>query len=82
MTKSKIIHTELKGKLSKQFEIIKSTLGIQNDAEMVRFLIQQYYRDHLEGKKLPARKELKQDKPPINKFVKKYGVEWQKLGEN
>ncbi|MHA1264655.1 MAG: hypothetical protein ACTSRS_05390 [Candidatus Helarchaeota archaeon] len=82
MIKTKIVHTELKGNLSKRFEIIKSMLGIQNDAEVIRFLIQQYYREHLEGRELSARKELEQDKPLINKFMRKYGAEWRRLGED
>ena len=82
ITKSKIVHTELKGNLSKQFEIIKFPLGIQNDAEMIRFLIQQSHREHLEGKELSAQKELAQNKSLINKFMKKYSVEWRKLSED
>ena len=40
---SKKIHVELKGILSTRFEMIKSSLGIQNDAEVIRFLIQYYF---------------------------------------
>ena len=49
MEKPKILHAELKGILSSRFEIIKNTLGIQNDAEVVRFLIQNYYLEYLLG---------------------------------
>jgi len=82
MAKSKVVHTELKGKIAGRFEIIKSMIGIQNDAEVVRFLIQQYYRENLEARELAARNELEQDKGIIKKFMKKYGDEWRKLGED
>lgn len=80
--KPKILHAELKGILTSRFEIIKSTLGIQNDAEVVRFLIQNYYIDHLEGEEKIALKELEEDREIIKKFMEKYGEEWRKLGED
>ena len=80
--KPKILHTELKGSLSSRFEIIKSTLGIQNDAEVVRFLVQNYYKEHLEEEKKTALEELVKDKALIEKFMEKYGEEWRKLGED
>lgn len=81
MAKAKIVHTELKGKISMRFEIIKSKLGIQNDAEVIRFLIQQYFRDHLEAAEVSAQKEVEQDRIKVKEFMKKYGDEWRKLGE-
>lgn len=80
--KPKILHAELKGNLSTRFEIIKSTLGIQNDAEVMRFLIQNYYVEHLEGEEKTALKELEEDREIIKKFMEKYGEEWRKLGED
>jgi len=80
--KTKVVHTELKENLSSRFEIIKSALGIQNDAEVIRFLIQNYYREHLEGEKKKALEELEEDRRIIKKFMKKYGEEWRKLGED
>lgn len=80
--KLKILHTELKGNLSTRFEIIKSTLGIQNDAEVVRYLIQNYFKEYLEGQKIAAREELEEDREIIKKFMEKYGEEWRKLGED
>lgn len=80
--KPKIVHTELKGNVSSRFDIIKSALGIQNDAEVIRFLIQNYYREHLEGIKKLAKEELEEDRKLIKKFMKKYGEEWRKLGED
>jgi len=80
--KSKILHAELKGILSSRFEIIKSTLGIQNDAEVVRFLIQRYYKEHLEGEEKSAREELEKDRELISRFMNRYGEEWKKLGED
>ena len=82
MVKSKIVHTELKGNITRRFEIIKDTLGIQNDAEVIRFLIQQYYRENLESIRLSAKEELERDKKLIKDFMKKYGEEWRKLGED
>ena len=81
MAKVKIVHTELKGKVSTRFEIIKSILGIQNDAEVIRFLIQQYFRDYLEGSEVSAQKELEKDRVIVKEFMQKYGDEWHKLGE-
>jgi len=80
--KPKIVHTELKGNVSSRFNIIKSALGIQNDAEVIRFLIQNYYREHLEGIKKLAKEELEEDRKLIKKFMKQYGEEWRKLGED
>ena len=82
MGKSKIVHTELKGNISKRFEIIKLILGIQNDAEVIRFLIQYYYRENLEGDKLLKRVELERDKDIIDEYMKKYGEQWRRLGED
>ena len=56
--KPKVLHAELKGNLSTRFNIIKSFLGIQNDAEVVRFLIQNYYKEYLEKEKIVAREEI------------------------
>ena len=80
--KPKILHTELKGNLSTRFDIIKSALGIQNDAEVVRYLIQNYFKDYLERQKMVAREGLEEDREIIKKFMKKYGEEWRKLGED
>jgi len=80
--KSKIIHTELKDALSERFEIIKVNLGIQNDAEVIRYLIQKYYNDNLEERDLIARTEYENDRSKIDKFMNKYGEEWRKLGED
>ena len=80
--KPKILHTELKGNLSKRFNIIKSALGIQNDAEVVRYLIQNYFKKYFEEQRIVAREGLEEDRVIIKKFMKKYGEEWRKLGED
>lgn len=80
--KPKILHAELKGILSSRFDIIKSALGVQNDAEVVRFLIQNYYKEHLEGEKKTAFEEVERDREIIKRFMEKYGEEWRKLGED
>ena len=79
---SKILHAELKSNLSTRFEIIKSFLGIQNDAEVVRYLIQHYYKENLESKNSSERAELEKDREIIRKFMEKYGEEWKRLGED
>lgn len=80
--KPKILHTELRGNLSIRFDIVKSALGIQNDAEVVRYLIQNYFKEHLAEKRVEAREELEEDRKIIKKFMKKYGEEWKNLGED
>ena len=80
--KSKILHAELKGILSSRFDIIKLALGVQNDAEVVRFLIQNYYKEHLEEEKKTAFEEVQRDKEIAKRFMEKYGEEWRKLGED
>ncbi len=80
--KPKILHAELKGNLAFRFDILKSALGIQNDAEVVRYLIQNYYKEHLEGEKKAAAEDLEKDREIIKKFMEKYGEEWRKLGED
>ena len=78
---SKKIHAKLKVPLSNRFEIIKTYLDIQNDAEVIRFLVQHYYKENLEDKKLSAQEELERDRDAINKFMEKYVSEWRQLGE-
>lgn len=80
--KPKVLHTELKGNLSTRFNIIKSALGIQNDAEVVRYLIQNYFKKYFEEQRIVAREGLEEDRVIIKKFMKKYGEEWRKLGED
>ena len=80
--KPKVLHTELRGNLSTRFNIIKSFLGIQNDAEVVRFLIQNYYKEYLESEKIAAREEIERDRDIVKQFMEKYGEEWRKLGED
>lgn len=79
----KKIHTELKGILSTRFEIIKSSLGIQNDAEVIRYLIQYYYRKKYEEKEVFIKgKSPKEDKEIVDKIMEKYGEAIKKLGED
>ena len=82
MEKPKIIHAELKDLLALRFDLIKTAIGVQNDAEVVRFLIQHYYQENLEQSILDARGEVEQDKERIEKFMNKYGDEWRRLGED
>ncbi len=80
--KTKVVHAELKGTLSSRFDIIKEKLGIQNDAEVVRFLVQHYYRANFEPAEITAKEEVKGDREKIRQFIQKYGEEWRKLGED
>lgn len=78
----KKIHTELRNLLSTRFNIIKSSLGIQNDAEVIRYLIQYYYRkNHLKKEDIIKSKSIESDKELINKVMEKYGEAIKKLGE-
>jgi len=83
MSKSKKkIHTELRDLLSTRFDIIKSSLGIQNDAEVIRFLIQYYYRkNYLKKEDIVRGKSPNEDKELIGKVMEKYGEAIEKLGE-
>lgn len=87
--KTKKIHTELKDILSVRFDLIKSSLGIQNDAEVIRFLIQYYYNKKFELKEnskgnllFVKAKDPKDDIEAIKKFFERYGEAFKKLGED
>ena len=82
--KSKKIHTELKGLVSERFDQIKSSLGIQNDAEVMRFLIQYYYRRKFDKDKVKFVKGLdpKEDKELIDKIINQYQDAIKRLGED
>ena len=82
MEKQKIIHAELKDMLALRFDLIKTSIGVQNDAEVVRFLIQHYYQENLEQSFLEARGEVEKDRERINRFMNKHGDEWRRLGED
>ncbi|TFF96099.1 MAG: hypothetical protein EU544_01410 [Promethearchaeota archaeon] len=79
----KIIHIKLDNFVCTRFETIKSSLGIQNDAEVIRFLIQYYFRKKYEDKdQVRTGESPKEDKEMINKIMEKYGEAIRKLGEN
>ncbi|MHA1793469.1 MAG: hypothetical protein ACTSVI_12535 [Promethearchaeota archaeon] len=80
--KKKTVHAELKGLIASRFDIIKSDIGIQNDAEVIRFLIQNYYKNILTKEKIKAIKEVERDKEIIDRFMEKHGKEWNQLGED
>ena len=82
MDKPKIIHAELKDLLALRFDLIKTAIGVQNDAEVVRFLIQHYYQENLEKFSVEARADVEQDQERIKRFMDKYSDEWKKLGED
>ena len=79
---SKVIHTELKSLLAQRFDLIKNRLGIQNDAEVMRYLIQDYYNNHYSIEMQNAKEEVQKDHQIVQKFMAKYGEEWRKLGED
>jgi len=81
MAESKDIQTKLKGILSKRFELIKAELGLEDDAEVLRYLIQYYFKEELESMEKEGKAEVKGDRKKIKKFMKEYGEEWEKLGE-
>jgi len=41
-----------------------------------------YYIKNFDEQQISAREELERDRKIINKFMEKYGEEWQKLGEH
>ena len=82
MSKAKVIHTELKDLLASRFDVIKTFLGVQNDAEVIRFLIQHYYQENLEREANEARMEVERDREIVKRFMDRYGPEWRKLGED
>ena len=82
MSNTKKFKVELKETLSKQFETIKSSIKVENDIEVVRFLIRKYYQENFEARNLTLKEELKRDKTLIDKFMEKYGDEWRQLGED
>lgn len=43
MVESKDVHITLTGILSRRFELIKAELGLKDDAEVIRFLIQYFF---------------------------------------
>ncbi|MHA1275183.1 MAG: hypothetical protein ACTSQJ_19715 [Promethearchaeota archaeon] len=86
--KIKKIHADLKTRLANRFYIIKSSLGIQTDAEVIRFLIQYYYRKKFETRGHLKEKGYftkginpKEDKELIDKIMDKYGDAIKRLGE-
>ena len=82
MSKSKTIHADLKEGLATRFDMIKESLGMQNDAEVIRFLIQKFFQDNLAPSEIAAREAVEGDTRLIKKFMDRYEQEWRKLGED
>jgi hypothetical protein len=81
--KSKKVHAELKNRLSTRFDLIKSSLGIQNDAEVIRFLIQYYYNKEFKLKETFVEgTDPKEDAKIIKKIAERYGEALKRLGED
>lgn len=81
--KSKKVHAELKNRLSIRFDHIKSSLGIQNDAEVIRFLIQYYYNKEFETKEsFVEGTDPKEDAKIIKKIAERYSEALKRLGED
>jgi len=84
---TKIIHTEFDEKIAFRFSLIKSHLGLKNDGEVIRFLVSNYFTDKLaksnEQSQNHALHEYETEIEPIlNEFMKKYGDQWRRLGED
>ena len=80
---SKNIHVKLKGILSTRFEMIKSSLGIQNDAEVIRFLIQYYFNKNYEEKEQIIKESSPlEDRKTLDNIMEKYGDSIRRLGED
>ena len=86
--KTKKIHTDLKEPLSNRFDIIKSSLGIQNDAEVIRYLIQYYYQKKFEIKQVSRKREIQlggsstDHKAIIDGIYERLGDAFKRLGED
>ena len=78
---AKIINTKLEKNLVFKYEQIKERLGIQNDAEVIRFLVAHYFNNNFQGIGEKAQTDYENALPYINKFMDKYGKEWNALGE-
>ncbi len=77
----KTIHATLDHFLSVKFDRVKEYLGIQNDAEVIRVLITEIYRQKFIKEIDNAQEDMKKALPFIDSFMEKYGKEWNKLGE-
>jgi hypothetical protein len=78
---SKVINTKLEKNLLFRYEQIKERLGIQNDAEVVRFLVAHYYNNSFKDVGENAQTDYEKALPYINKFMNRYEKEWKNLGE-
>jgi len=78
---SKTIHATLDHFLSVKFDRVKQYLGIQNDAEVIRVLITEIYRQKFIKEIDYAQKDMEKALPFIDSFMEKYGKEWKNLGE-
>jgi len=83
VAKPKKVHAELNDLLSNRFCTIKSFLGIQNDAEVLRFLIQHYFKEKFDTSESYFIKGTnpKEDIKAINSFFERYGKAFRELGE-
>ena len=79
-TSHKIINTKLDANLLFKYEHIKENLGIQNDAEVIRYLIAQFFHANFNEEQKQAHKDFDTALPMINEFMARYGEEWKKLG--
>ena len=81
--KPKKVHAELNKRLSTRFDLIKSSLGIQNDAEVIRFLVQYYYTNEFEPKETVIEGiDPKEDAKIIKRIAERYGEALKRLGED
>ena len=78
---TKVINTKIEKNLLYKYEQIKEKIGIQNDAEVIRFLIANFYNESFNDARDSAQKDYEKALPYINKFMEKYGEEWKRLGE-
>ena len=77
----KTIHASLDHFLAIKFDRVKEYLGIQNDAEVIRVLISEIYRQKFIKEIDNAQEDMKKAIPFIDIFMEKYGKEWNQLGE-
>ena len=83
----KIVHTELDEIVAWRFNLVKSSLGLKSDGEVIRYLITNYYtknfKEKINKKKQRAQREYEKDiKPILKDFMSKYSDQWKRLGED
>ena len=84
---AKVVHTEFDQLLAYRFDLIKSTLGLKSDGEVIRYLVSNYYNSYIKKEADKRRENAKKEydleiEPMLKDFMAKYGDQWRRLGED